>query len=186
MVRHRCERFVIVFPGSRYLQFGIFLFVGLAHLKGCVDPTGALPEKKVFISGYTTDSDNSRALFGKVHTKVYLSRSPCLEPTDAKLVSVIGSKPKEMSKDDWDMLCSYEFGIIIFPRAREGSTPLPCVIAGMNIPYFLLCDCNISYPMSSYSCFCYTDGDLDGDGKEKIGPRLFRPLSQLFTPLLDV
>ena len=105
-------------------------FVVSAHLKGCIDPTGAIPQKKVFISGYTIDSDKNRAVFGKVHTKVYLSRSPSLEPADAKLVSVIGSKPKEMSEDDWDMLCSYGFGTINFPRSNEGSTPLPCVIAG--------------------------------------------------------
>ncbi len=127
----------------------IFLIV-LAHLKGCIDPTGALPQKKVFICGYTTDSNNSRALFGKVHTKVYLSRSPSLEPTDAKLVSVVGSKPKEMSKDDWDLLCSYRFGTIIFPRSKEGSTPLPCMIAGMTFPDNLFCHGIISYPMNLY------------------------------------
>ncbi len=116
---------------ARGMEFTFFF--ALAHLKGCIDPTGFLPPKTVFIPGYTTDNDNRRALFGKVHTKVYLSRSPCLEPTDAKLVSVIGSKPKQMSNDDWEVLCSYRFGTIIFPRSKEGSTPLPCVIAGMNI-----------------------------------------------------
>ncbi len=123
-------------------------FVVVAHLKGCIDPTGALPQKKVFISGYTKDSDNIRALFGKVHTKVYLSRSPSLEPTDAKLVSVIGSKPKEMSKDDWDMLCGYGFGTILFPRSKGGSTPLPRVIAGMNFPDYLYWHCIISHLMN--------------------------------------
>jgi len=118
-------------------------FLKHAHLMGCIDPTGALPEKKVIISGYITGSDNSRALFGKVHTKVYLSRSPSLEPTDAKLVSVIGSKPREMSKDDWDMLCTYKFGTIIIPRSKEGSVPLPCVIADGDLdgdPYFVMWD----------------------------------------------
>ena len=133
------------------LKFTFFVIV--AHLKGCIDPTGALPRKAVFISGYTTDSDNSRALFGKVHTKVYLSRSPSLEPTDAKLVSVVGSKPKEMSENNWDMLCSYGFGTIIFPRSKNGSTPLPCVIAGMNIPDYLFCHCIISYPMTLHRRF---------------------------------
>ena len=104
----------------------------LGYLTGCIDPTGALPVKKVFITGYTTDSDNMRALFGKSHPKVYLSRSPSLQPSDAKLVSVVGRKPNKMSKDDWDMLCSYEFGTIIFPLSK-GITPLPCVIAGMSL-----------------------------------------------------
>ncbi len=106
------------------------MFIAVAHLKGCIDPTGCLPPKTVFISGYTADNNNKRVLFGKVHPKVYLSRSPSLEPTDAKLVSVIGRKPNEMREDDWNMLCSYKFGTIIFPRSKEGSTPLPNVIAG--------------------------------------------------------
>lgn len=120
-------------------------FLYLAHLKGCIDPTGCLPQKAVFISGYTRDNNNERALFGKVHPEVYLSRSPSLEPTDAKLVPVIGSKPKEMSGDDWNMLCSYQFGTIIFPQSKDGSTPLPNVIAGTILPdhifvilYFLI------------------------------------------------
>ena len=117
---------------SRGMKFTFFIVV--AHLKGCIDPTGCLPPKTVFIPGFTTDNNNSRALFGKVHPKVYLSRSPCLEPTDAKLVSVIGSKPKKMSEDDWNMLCSYRFGTIIFPMSKEGSTPLPNVIAGKCFP----------------------------------------------------
>jgi hypothetical protein len=73
-----------------------------------------------------------------------------LEPTDAKLVTVVGSKPKEMSEDDWDMLCSYGFGTIIFPRSKKKATPLPRVIAGMNIPDYLDCHCIISYPMTFY------------------------------------
>ena len=99
----------------------------LAHLKGCVDPTGALPENKVFISGYTTDSNNNRVLFGEAHAKIFLSRSPCLAPTDAKVVSVVGSKLEEMSEDDWNMLCSYNFGTIIFPQSKIS---LACIIAG--------------------------------------------------------
>ncbi|KAL3773341.1 hypothetical protein ACHAW5_010018 [Stephanodiscus triporus] len=48
-----------------------------------------------------------------------------------------------MSKDDWDMLCSYGFGTIIFPRSNEGSTPLPCVIADGDLDgddYFVMWD----------------------------------------------
>ena len=109
----------------------------IAHLKGIIDPTGHIPEDKVFIPGYIMDNDKNRELFGKVHKKIFLSRSPALEPTDAKLVSVIGSKPKDMCKADWDLLCSYGFGTIIFPRLKSKlSAPLACMIA---------------------------DGDLDGD-----------------------
>merc|ERR1712238_131548 len=111
------------------------------HLVGCTDPTGSLPENRVFITGYTSSGD-CRELFGKVHKKVYVSRSPCLEPGDAKLVSVIGSKPKRMSSDDWKLLCSYDFGTIIFPKSKL-SAPLPCVIADGDLDgddYFVLYD----------------------------------------------
>ena len=104
-----------------------------AHLKGVIDPTGSLPENKVFISGYATTSAGERELFGKIHRKIFLTRSPSVEPEDAKVVSVVGSKPREMSADDWSQLCSYEFGTIVFPKARRGSVPLPCIIAGRQL-----------------------------------------------------
>ena len=116
----------------------------LAHLKGCVDPTGALPENKVFISGYTTDSKNNRVLFGDAHAKIFLSRSPCLAPTDAKLVSVVGSKPEDMCMDDWDMLCSYDFGTIFFPQSLNS---LACIIAGEDCAFYSFGDFTLISPL---------------------------------------
>jgi hypothetical protein len=130
------------------------------HFKGCVDPTGALPENKVFISGYTTDASNKRVLFGEAHSRIFLSRSPCLAPSDAKMVSVVGSKPEEMSMDDWNILCSYDFGTIIFPQSLVSMT---CVIAGESFNpfcFFLW----FGVPHHFYALFL--DGDLDGDGKK--------------------
>ena len=90
----------------------------------------------VFISGWTNDSNNKRVLFGSVFSEVYVSRSPAVAPEDAKLLSVLGEKPNGMSDGDWNMLCSYKWGTIIFGTPRRSSPPLPCIIA---------------------------DGDLDGD-----------------------
>mmetsp|Transcript_3925 Transcript_3925/g.7017 ORF Transcript_3925/g.7017 Transcript_3925/m.7017 type:complete len:183 (+) Transcript_3925:2-550(+) len=45
-----------------------------------------------------------------------------------------------MSTDDWNLLCSYDFGTIIFPKSRL-SAPLPCMIAGGDLDgddYFVL------------------------------------------------
>lgn len=106
----------------------------LAHLKGLIDPTGSLPENTVFISGHTADSSNRRVIFGKAHSKVFLSRSPCLEPTDAKLLSVVGTKPKEMSEEHWNELCSKGFGSIFFPRSlTRRIPPLASIIAGARV-----------------------------------------------------
>ena len=115
--------------------------IDLAHLKGCIDPTGALPENQVFICGYTNDKNNRRALFGDAHPKIFLSRSPCLEPTDAKIVSVVGSKPHAMCMNDWDLLCGYKFGTVIFPQSL--SIPLVTIIAGRKCSEFDYC-CRIA------------------------------------------
>ena len=95
-----------------------------------------IPEGMVFISGWTNDSNNKRVLFGSVFSEVYVSRSPAVVPGDAKLLSVLAEKPNGMSDGDWNMLCNYKWGTIIFGTPRISSTPLPCIIA---------------------------DGDLDGD-----------------------
>ena len=91
----------------------------------------------MFISGRTMNkSNNERDLFGRVFDKVLCSRSPAMVPEDFKILSVLGEKPEDMSDGEWDLLCSYKFGTIIFGTPRTSSTPLPCIIA---------------------------DGDLDGD-----------------------
>ncbi|KAL7543918.1 hypothetical protein ACHAXR_013297 [Thalassiosira sp. AJA248-18] len=108
-----------------------------AHLKGLADPTLKLPEDKVFISGYTSNQSNERVIFGSCFKQVYVSRSPAVAPEDAKILSVVGEKTDDMSEDDWDQLCSYDWGTIVFGAPRTSSSvPLPNIIA---------------------------DGDLDGD-----------------------
>mmetsp|Transcript_10202 Transcript_10202/g.22683 ORF Transcript_10202/g.22683 Transcript_10202/m.22683 type:complete len:1127 (-) Transcript_10202:57-3437(-) len=108
-----------------------------AHLKGAADPTMKIPEDKIFISGYTTNSNGERDLFGNCFNQVYCSRSPAVSPYDAKILSVVAERTEDMSGDEWDLLCSYKWGTVIFgaPRTRL-SAPLPC---------------------------CIADGDLDGD-----------------------
>lgn len=118
----------------------------------------------MFISGYTTNVNKERVLFGKAHPKVFLSRSPCLEPTDAKLLNVVGSKPREMSTDDWNMLCSYGYGSVIFPQSR--SDPLATIIAGKKFLDSLLLPLRTSILILTVCSPWNIDGDLDGDGKD--------------------
>ena len=93
--------------------------------QGVADPTGQLPPGKVFISGYVGDKRGVRRLFGEMHNKVFLSRSPALVPSDAKLLEVVRSKPPQMTSDNWKHLCSLRFGIVVFPRPLEGMPSLP-------------------------------------------------------------
>ncbi|MEY4861834.1 MAG: hypothetical protein RL059_1538, partial [Bacteroidota bacterium] len=72
---------------------------------------------------------------------------------------------------DWNMLCSYRFGTIIFPMSKEGSTPLPNVIAGKCFPdHFSVI--LLFLTVLSHSTVNDTDGDLDGDGKETLASQL--------------
>ena len=64
--------------------------------------------------------------------------SPCVEPTDAKILPVLKSKPQEMRETDWNMLCNYKFGTIIFGLPNnEDDIPMPVsclvlIICGIN------------------------------------------------------
>lgn len=59
--------------------------------------------------------------------------SPCLEPTDAKILPVLQSKPKGMTDNNWSMLCGYKFGTIIFGLPKKtGDVPIPVSISNRN------------------------------------------------------
>ena len=115
-----------------------------AHLIGLADPTNQIPEGMVFITGFTTDiSTGERTLIGKGHKQMYVSRSPAVSPGDAKILSVLSEKPTEMSDKNWNCLCSYRFGSIIFgaPRKKLLASPLPCIIANGDLDgdYYFVC-----------------------------------------------
>jgi len=93
--------------------------------QGVADPTGQLPPGKVFISGYVSNKNGARKLFGAVHTKVFLSRSPALVPSDAKLLEVVGSKPPQMTNENWKHLRGLRFGLVVFSAPLDGMPSLP-------------------------------------------------------------
>ena len=97
--------------------------------QGVADPTGQLPPGKVFISGYVSNKNGARKLFGEVYPKVFLSRSPALVPSDAKLLEVVGQKPPKMSSANWKHLRSLGFGIVVFPAPQDGMPSLPYQVA---------------------------------------------------------
>jgi len=111
-----------------------------AHLRGVCDPTGGLiPADCIFIPGFVKDigDDNMRRMFCSVHKEVFVTRSPCMEPSDAKIIKVLSLRPEAMPQESWDFLCNLRFGHIVFPTAGDSaSNPL---------------------------CFQVGEGDLDGD-----------------------
>jgi len=103
---------------SRYLKH--------AWLCGVVDPTGGIPEGHVFITGL--------GLRKQEVTQVFITRSPCMEASDAKVLPNITTKPDEISSADWKFLQGLPFGAIIFgnPSRCEEMT-LPESIAGGDL-----------------------------------------------------
>jgi len=56
---------------------------------------------------------------------VFLSRSPALVPSDAKLVEVVNERPSSMTTENWNFLCSLRFGLVVFSAPLGEMTPLP-------------------------------------------------------------
>jgi len=95
-----------------------------AYVVGVADPTSSLPSGSVFIPGLNYEGE------------VFVTRSPCLEVTDARKIPVVTTKPADMSEEDWNFLQGLSFGSIMFANPKPGEIPMPLMIA---------------------------DGDLDGD-----------------------
>jgi hypothetical protein len=77
------------------------------------------------------------------------------------MVSVVGNKPEEMSMDDWNMLCGYDFGTIIFPQSLKS---LACIISGESFIPCVYIMATFLHP--HHHCLVLNlDGDLDGDGE---------------------
>lgn len=111
-----------------------------AYCVGVADPTDALPEGTVFVTGMGVGS------FGRKQQRVFMTRNPCTETSDGRVLRRITSKPKQMKARDWRMLCSLHFGIVIFASPRSGAKPLPETIAGGDLdgdPYLVCWDNDI-------------------------------------------
>ena len=98
-----------------------------AWLGGVADSTGWLPPGHVFVTG----------LHKRVSLEsIFVSRSPCLEPTDGRMLPHATSKPEAMSEESWNWLLNLPFCAILFGEPSPGMKSLPESVA---------------------------DGDLDGD-----------------------
>lgn len=156
------DRLLVEFgvPASAVRRYGARVdksYAGIkhAHLLGVIDPTGMLPSGHIFITGYVGGADEEkeeRHVFGAIHNEVFVTRSPCLEPSDAKLLPVVGSKPTDMTMDAWEFLCSLLFGHIIFaaPKDKDDAT-LPYLVGEGE-----LVDCQVTYMYRTcmYFSFC--------------------------------
>jgi hypothetical protein len=122
------------------------------HVVGVADPTRSLPPNTVFLTG-VRDGDISV-------DKIFVTRSPCLEPEDGRLISVITTKPDGMSQVDWDWLSNFTFGAIIFANPSAGERPLPEIIADGDLDGDLYFVCWDKALMSKIKPIPITEDDL--------------------------
>jgi hypothetical protein len=101
---------------------------GLEHacVVGVADPTCQLPSGSVFVTGTKHAKWSSKE-------KIYVTRSPCVEPKDGRMLPVITSRPAEMSEDDWEWLQNLRFGAIIFANPKSDEKPMPELVAGGDL-----------------------------------------------------
>jgi hypothetical protein len=96
-----------------------------AYVRGVIDPTGQLPSGHVFLTGVRNE--------GVLGDKLFVTRSPCIQVNDARMLSVITEKPECMDDDSWEALQYLPFGAIIFALPKEGDKSLPECIANGDL-----------------------------------------------------
>jgi len=84
-------------------------------LLGACDPTNALPEGSVFLTGFGVGRN--------IDMNVFVTRTPCTEVQDSLILPIVQHQPKEMSQGNWNFLCSLQFGVIIFSSPKSKNTP---------------------------------------------------------------
>jgi hypothetical protein len=96
-------------------------------LVGVADPTGALPPGHVFVTGLP-----------QLH-RAFVTRCPCVDPTDGHIFPTVHHRPGMMSEEDWKWLQALPLGAIIF--SGQGSQPLPSLCAGGDLDgdYYFVC-----------------------------------------------
>jgi len=108
-----------------------------AHLWGVCDCTNdGLPEGSVFITGFGIGRNAKR--------EVFVTRFPCTEKADAKILQIVTTKPPDMTDEDWNFICSMQFGLIMFASPRDpDAMSLPEQIANGDLDgdsYFVCWD----------------------------------------------
>ena len=87
-----------------------------ASLVGVADPTESIPPGHVFLSGFKNISTPS---------EVFLTRSPCAEADDGKIVPVF-NESQILFSEDCESLSNLPFGFVVFPLGE------PSLVADIN------------------------------------------------------
>eukprot|EP00873_Tetraselmis_striata_P037155 jgi/Tetstr1/457419/TSEL_004205.t1 len=100
-----------------------------AWLVGLADPTRAIPEGHVFVTGLPQ------------LRQAFVTRSPTIKASDGRVFPTLAAQPSDMSTKQWRWLCGLPFGGIIF--SARGPVPMPSQCAAGDLDgdyYFVLWD----------------------------------------------
>eukprot|EP00977_Amphora_coffeiformis_P027714 scaffold34636_cov171-Amphora_coffeaeformis.AAC.1 len=101
---------------------------------GMADPTGSLSPGHIFVPGFkgTVELD-----------KIFITRSPCREPDDGRMLPMISKRPTGMSQEHWEELNDLPFGSVVFANPKPGMKSLPPFVANGDLDgdlYFICWD----------------------------------------------
>jgi hypothetical protein len=96
-----------------------------AYIVGVADPTEEIPAGFFFASGLNNNnSKHPRS------DKVFITRYPCLEASDVKILPLLVAKRCRMYQANWEWLQELSFGEVVFGNLKtKGETTLPETIA---------------------------------------------------------
>ena len=100
---------------------------------GLSDPTSMLPAGSIFIPGLHKANLPLQEIF--------VTRVPCVEPRDGRMLRLVTSKPRDMPINTWEWLHTLHFGSIIFANPKPGTVSLPAQIAAGDLDgdLYLIC-----------------------------------------------
>jgi hypothetical protein len=52
--------------------------------------------------------------------RIFITRSPCVKPTDGRMLPLVSERPDAMSEQTWEWLVSLPFGAVLFSTAGVG------------------------------------------------------------------
>lgn len=108
---------------------------------GIADPTDSIPDGFVYITGLSAEHIPKGGVF--------VTRAPCILPSDGRCVPVLTARPKKMSSSDWESLGKRTMGEIIFHNKKSSSNDkigLPQMISGGDLDgdlYYVCWDSDI-------------------------------------------
>jgi hypothetical protein len=96
-----------------------------AYLVGVADPTEEIIAGFLFVNGLKNNNN-----IHPLSDKVFITRYPCLEASDANILPLLVAKPCRTSQSNWEWLQELPFGAVVFGNPNtKGKTTLPETIA---------------------------------------------------------